>query len=166
MSLWTSMRPLARKLLKPILRYALDTPVVMGSNDRIHVGERAALANAILNVSSGHIYIEDRVIFTPNVMLMTGRHDFINGKRASVHPEHDDGSWGGGAIEVPESGHDIRICEGTVVYSGAIIVGGVTIGAHSIVAAGAVVTKSFPEHSFIAGVPARRLCDTRDIPSR
>jgi acetyltransferase-like isoleucine patch superfamily enzyme len=133
----------------------------MGPKERVHVGERAALANAVLNVSSGHIYIEDRVIFTPNVMLMTGRHNFINGKRASVNPEHDDGSWGGGPMEVPESGYDIRICEGSVVYSGAIIVGGVTIGAHSIVAAGAVVTKSFPEHSFIAGVPGKRISDTR-----
>ena len=66
-------------------------------------------------------------------------------------------------MEVPESGYDIRICEGSVVYSGAIIVGGVTIGAHSIVAAGAVVTKSFPEQSFIAGVPGKRISDTRGV---
>ena len=32
----------------------------------------------------------------------------------------------------------------------------------SIVAAGAVVTKDFPDHSVIAGIPARRIGDTRD----
>jgi acetyltransferase-like isoleucine patch superfamily enzyme len=32
---------------------------------------------------------------------------------------------------------------------------GVSIGSHSIVAAGAVVTKTFPEWSVIGGVPAR-----------
>ena len=34
---------------------------------------------------------------------------------------------------------------------------GVTIGDHSVVAAGSIVTKSFPERSLIAGVPAKKL---------
>ncbi len=38
-----------------------------------------------------------------------------------------------------------------------IILPGVEIGSHSIVAAGSVVTKSFPEYSVVGGVPARRL---------
>lgn len=36
-----------------------------------------------------------------------------------------------------------------------VVTKGVTIGGHSVVAAGAVVTTSFPECSIIAGVPAR-----------
>jgi acetyltransferase-like isoleucine patch superfamily enzyme len=39
---------------------------------------------------------------------------------------------------------------------------GVTIGAHSIVAAGAVVTKDVPPFSIVAGVPARVIGDRRD----
>lgn len=37
----------------------------------------------------------------------------------------------------------------------AVILPGVTIGEHSVVAAGAVVTKDVPSHSLVAGVPAR-----------
>lgn len=158
---WTRVRPLARRILQPVLRYALDTHVVMGDASRVTVGERVALANAILNVSSGRITIGSRTIMSPGVMLITGRHDFRHGTRVSLNPGMDDGSWGGGA-EVPMSGYDIVIGEGVWICAGAIVSGGVTIGSHSIVAAGAVVTRSFPEHSVIAGVPAVRIGDTRD----
>ena len=40
------------------------------------------------------------------------------------------------------------------VGANAVILPGVTIGHHSVVAAGAVVTKDVPPHSLVAGVPA------------
>ncbi|MDN4646522.1 acyltransferase [Arthrobacter sp. PsM3] len=49
----------------------------------------------------------------------------------------------------------IRICQGTWIGAGAIILGGVTVGEGSIVAAGAVVTGDVPPNSLVAGVPAR-----------
>lgn len=136
--------------------------MVMGDERRVHVGERVALANAILNVSSGRISIGDRTIFSPGVMLLTGRHEFVDGMRASYPPSRDDGSWGGGFVEVPTEGFDIAIGKGVWVSAGAIVIGGVSIGDHSIVAAGTVVTKSCPPHSIIAGVPGRIVGDTRD----
>ena len=41
------------------------------------------------------------------------------------------------------------------VGANAVILPGVTIGRHSVVAAGAVVTKDVPPHSLVAGVPAK-----------
>ncbi len=158
---WTTFRPLARRILRPILLFALDTHVVVGDSRRVHVGERVVLANAVLNVSSGSITIGDRTIFSPNVMVLTGRHEFRDGRRLSIDPKFDDGSWGG-SLEQPLEGFDIVIGDGVWVSAGAIIVGGVTIGHNSIVAAGAVVTRSFPDFSVIAGVPAARIGDTRD----
>jgi len=41
------------------------------------------------------------------------------------------------------------------IGANAIVLPGVTIGHHSVVAAGAVVTKDVPPHSLVAGVPAK-----------
>ena len=41
------------------------------------------------------------------------------------------------------------------IGTNAIILPGVTIGSHSVVAAGAVVTKDVPSHTLVAGVPAK-----------
>lgn len=41
------------------------------------------------------------------------------------------------------------------IGANAVILPGVTIGQHSVVAAGAVVTKNVPPHSLVAGVPAK-----------
>lgn len=49
----------------------------------------------------------------------------------------------------------ITIGDGCWVCTGATLLGGTTIGAHSIVAAGAVVKGEFPPRSVIGGVPAR-----------
>lgn len=41
------------------------------------------------------------------------------------------------------------------IGANAVILPGVTIGNHSVVAAGAIVTKNVPPHSLVAGVPAK-----------
>ena len=41
------------------------------------------------------------------------------------------------------------------IGANAVILPGVTIGHHTVVAAGAVVTKDVPPHSLVAGVPAK-----------
>ena len=160
-SLTNRKRNMARKLLRPFLKYFYDTHFVMGSPERLKIGERSALANTLFNVSSGNITIGDRSIFGQGVMVITGRHEFRNGMRISLGLNQDDGSWGGNS-EVPEEGFDISIGNGVFVASGAIILGKSHIGNNCIVAAGAVVTKSFPDHSIIAGIPARLIGDTRD----
>ena len=41
------------------------------------------------------------------------------------------------------------------VGANAVILPGITIGDHSVIAAGAIVTKDVPPHSLVAGVPAK-----------
>lgn len=154
-----------RAPMRPVVRFLkffyYNTHWVDGSAGRLHVGRRVGLANTLCNISSGSIWIGDHCAFGYNVMLLTGRHRFIGGTRASIGSSGS--PWGGGSDEVPESGYDIRIGEGCWVASGAIVTGGVTIGKHCIVAAGAVVTKDLPDHAIAAGVPARIVGDTRDL---
>jgi acetyltransferase-like isoleucine patch superfamily enzyme len=151
--------------LRPVVRFFLfffyNTHWVDGSAGRLHIGKRVGLANTLCNLSSGSIFIGDHCAFGYNVMLLTGRHRFADGMRASLAAASD--GWGGGAEEVPADGYDIRIGDGCWIASGAMITGGVTIGKHCIVAAGAVVTKDLPDHAIAAGVPARIVGDTRAL---
>jgi acetyltransferase-like isoleucine patch superfamily enzyme len=57
----------------------------------------------------------------------------------------------------PITSEGIKIGDGCWIGAGATIVDGVNIGKHSIVAAGAIVTKSFGDFSIIGGNPARLL---------
>jgi acetyltransferase-like isoleucine patch superfamily enzyme len=153
--------------LRPVVRFFLffyyQTHFVDGAAARLHVGKRAGLCNTVFNVSSGSIYVGDHVIFGYNVMVLTGRHQFVDGRRASLAAGVDSDGWGGGEDEVPSGGYDIRIGDGTWIASGAIITGGVTIGMNVIVAANAVVTMDVPDYSIVAGTPARVIGDTRNL---
>ena len=51
--------------------------------------------------------------------------------------------------------HPITVGKNVWIGSHATILSGVTIGDNSVVAAGAVVTKSVPANTVVAGVPAR-----------
>lgn len=156
-------RDLARFFLRPVARNLLETPVILGDKSRLILGERCAISNTIFNLASGTVNIGDRTIFGCGSMVITGTHNFLNGKRVSVWEEYDDGSWGGGAAEVSNSGRDIVIGTGVFVGVGVTVLGGTSIGDNCIIAAGSVVNKNFESYSLIAGVPARRVGDTREI---
>ena len=54
---------------------------------------------------------------------------------------------------------DVTIGDNCVIGLNAIIMPGVTLGAHTIVGAGAVVTKDTPGHCIVAGNPAKLIRD-------
>jgi acetyltransferase-like isoleucine patch superfamily enzyme len=149
-------------LLLPITKLGLacgfpnmDYAYVHGERRRLHLGRRVSTMNTLFNVMSGEIYLGDDTILSHNCQLLTGTHLFHNGRRASL--QH-----GSVIPEVPRAGRDIHLGTGCFVGAGAIILGGVVIGDHVIVAAGAVVTHDLPSHSFAAGVPARVIRVTSD----
>jgi acetyltransferase-like isoleucine patch superfamily enzyme len=49
----------------------------------------------------------------------------------------------------------VTIGDHVLIYSHAVIIPGVTVGHHSAIAAGAVVTEDVPPYALVAGVPAR-----------
>ena len=57
----------------------------------------------------------------------------------------------------PENDEEVIIEDDVWCGANVTILKGVTIGNGSVVAAGAVVTKSFPPYSIIGGVPAKLL---------
>jgi UDP-2-acetamido-3-amino-2,3-dideoxy-glucuronate N-acetyltransferase len=56
---------------------------------------------------------------------------------------------------------DTRVKRKAAIGSNVTIMAGVTIGEHSLIGAGAVVTRDVPDFAIVAGVPARVIGDTR-----
>jgi acetyltransferase-like isoleucine patch superfamily enzyme len=153
-----------RPLLRPIVRWAkyfsYNTHFIDGKKNQVSIGARCGLANTLFNTASGMIVVGDNCAFGYNVMLLTGRHNFVDGVRASLSNPKDS-EWGGGGIEVPSSGRDIIIGKGCWIASGVIVSGGVTIGDNCIIAAGSVVMQSIPAGSIAAGIPAKVVRSTK-----
>lgn len=127
--------------------------VIHGPADRLHLGKNVGCNNNVFfNTRSGHIYIGDDTVLSFYCMFLTGRHEFENG--ALKQPR---------SRQVPTSGYDIRVGKGCWIASGAIVLGGVTIGDHCLVAAGAVVTRDVPDYAIVAGVPAQIIGDVRNL---
>lgn len=148
------LRPLLRPIVRELLWYRYETHFISGDAQRVRIGRRVGIANTLINVASGNVEIGDYTIFGHNVMLLTGRHEFKGGRRASLTNPGSSG-WGGGPEEVPGTGFDIRIGSGCWIASGAIVIGPVTIGDDSIVMGGAVVTKDVPAGAIVSGIPAK-----------
>jgi len=58
---------------------------------------------------------------------------------------------------IPPDGRDIYVEEGAWIGTGAMVLGPCRIGAHAVVAGGAVVTADVAPGTLVAGVPARVL---------
>lgn len=83
------------------------------------------------------IEIGDNTIFAPGVKMISANHD------KNDLSKHD------------EKTGPIRIGNDCWIATNAVILPGVQLGNNVVVAAGAVVTKSFPSNVVIAGVPAK-----------
>lgn len=84
------------------------------------------------------VTIEDEVFIGHGVM-------FINDKKPSIENTLNK-TW---KLE------KVLIRKGAVIGTGAIILGGITVGEHAFIGAGAVVTKSVNANTIVIGNPAR-----------
>ena len=131
-------------LVKRILKKCGGNVIVknrcyFGNGDRLEIGNNSHLGqNATLG---GTISIGNDVLMGPDVVIMAMSHAF---DRVDI-PVNQQGS----TEEKIVIGDDVWI--GTRV----IILPGVKIGNHTIIAAGSVVTKSCEPYSIIGGVPAK-----------
>lgn len=121
---------------------ALTEPHIWGPPERLQIAATAVVNDALLNTVSGTITIEADAFFGHGVKVLTGTHDpaerGLERQRA-----------------VPPDGRDVHVERGAWVGSGAILLGPCRIGAHAVVAAGAVVTGDVAPETVVAGVPAR-----------
>lgn len=125
--------------------YLVDGTSLRAVNGRLSIGSRfAANGGTRIVADHGEIVIGNGVMIGPNVIIRASNHCTI---RTDI-PIWEQGQTGG-KIEI---GDDVWIGANVVVVSG------VRIGSHAIVAAGAVVTKDVPDYAIVGGVPARLIC--------
>ncbi len=69
-------------------------------------------------------------------------------------------------IPITQQGYEerrpVKLCDDVWIGARSIILPGVTVGSHSIVGTGAVVTRDVPEYCVVAGNPAKVVKDRRD----
>lgn len=70
---------------------------------------------------------------------------------------HDTVRWALSDGKAPYEYSPVSIGDCCFIGVKAVILRGVTIGNHCLIAAGAVVTKDVPDHTIVGGVPARKL---------
>lgn len=116
---------------------------VNAEGGKITIGHRFSMnSNVLLGAADGgEIVIGNHVMIGPNVVLRASDHVI-----SDTHKPMADQGHTGGKIVIND---DCWIC------ANAVITRNVTIGSHSVVAAGAVVTKDVDPFSVVAGVPAR-----------
>ncbi|HMJ05588.1 MAG TPA: acyltransferase [Chthoniobacterales bacterium] len=114
--------------------------VVHGPEERLVLGENTDPNDTIFNTMSGKISLGDFSIFGHGCQVLTGTHrtDAFLAERK----KH------------PREGRDITIGEGVWIGSGAIILGGVTIASHCVIAAGSIVRRDCLTPGIYAGNPA------------
>jgi maltose O-acetyltransferase len=111
---------------------------------QIHIGSRTFVNFGLVALDVARIDIGDDVQIGPNVQLLTATHP--------VDAEQRRAKW--------ESAQPIVIGDNVWLGGGVIVCPGVTIGADTVVGAGAVVTRDLPAGVVAVGTPARAVRST------
>ncbi len=115
----------------------------------IRIGRGCLIGEYCVIRGPGGVTICDRVYLSPSVHIYSSNHVFQDPEVCFV----DQG--------VTTEG--VTIEDGCWIGAMAVILDGVTIGRHSVIAAGAVVTKDVPPYSVAAGVPAEVVRSLRPV---
>jgi acetyltransferase-like isoleucine patch superfamily enzyme len=113
----------------------------------IRIGRRVFINQCCTLYDMGGVDIGDLVMIGPNVNIITTGHALPPSERRTY-------------VEAKP----IIIERNVWIATGATIIGGVTVGENSVVAAGAVVTRDVPPNSLVAGVPARVIRSLQEHP--
>jgi maltose O-acetyltransferase len=114
-------------------------PLYVDYGYQLRIGARTFVNFGLTALDVAAITIGDDVQIGPNVQLLTPAHP--------VEPEPRRAKW--------EAARPITIGDNVWLGGGVIVLPGVTIGANTVVGAGAVVTRDLPANVVAVGNPAR-----------
>jgi acetyltransferase-like isoleucine patch superfamily enzyme len=118
--------------------FVLIPPFYNTGGEEIRVGRNVFVNQNCTFYDLGGLDIADEVMIGPNVSIITSGHPLEPSRRRTT-----------------TIGKPIVIEKNVWIAAGAIIIGGVTVGENSVIAAGAVVTKDIPPNTFVGGNPAK-----------
>lgn len=119
----------------------LEPPFRCDYGYNIHIGTNFYCNFNCIVLDCGQVNIGDRVLLGPNVQIYAVGHHLDPAERSGP--------------DARETAPPIVIKNDVWVGGSAVILGGVTVGEGSTVAAGAVVTADVPPYSVVGGNPAR-----------
>ncbi|MDQ8730828.1 sugar O-acetyltransferase [Bradyrhizobium sp. LHD-71] len=118
--------------------FRLVPPFYTDCGKNIRIGSRVFINQNCTFYALAEIAIGDDVMIGPNVSLITSEHPVAPSQRRAYL-----------------LGRPITIEKGVWIAAGATVIGGVTVGENSVVAAGSVVTRDVPANTLVGGNPAR-----------
>ncbi|MCX8474853.1 MAG: sugar O-acetyltransferase [Sphingomonas sp.] len=118
--------------------FSLIPPFYTTGGENIRIGRNVFINQNCTMYDLGGIDIGDDVMIGPNVSIITSGHPVEPAQRRAA------------VVAKP-----IVIDRNVWIAAGATIIGGVTVGENSVVAAGAVVTRDVPPNTLVGGNPAR-----------
>ena len=107
----------------------------------VHFGSGIYANFNLTIVDDGHVFVGDKVMFGPNVVVATASHPIEPALRAKGL----------------QFNKDVYIGENTWIGAGVVIVPGVRIGKNTVIGGGSVVTKDIPDNVVAVGNPCRVL---------
>jgi acetyltransferase-like isoleucine patch superfamily enzyme len=124
------------------------TGIISNKGKGIKIGSRTGINTGAYLAGQGGITIGDDVITGPNLQIFSENHIF-----ADLHQI---------IKEQPLTRVGVTVGNNCWIGGGVTILDGVTIGNGCVIAAGSVVTKSVPDNSIVAGVPAKVIRNRAD----
>jgi galactoside O-acetyltransferase len=110
---------------------------------QLKIGDNCSVnTNVQFGATRGKIIIGDDVLIAANVVVRAANHSMLRG----LPMRHQ-----------PSTGGEIIIEDDVWIGSNAVVTADVTIARGTVVAAGAVVTRSTEPYSIVAGCPARKI---------
>ena len=124
----------------------IEPPLHANWGKYTHFGNNVYANFNLTLVDDTDIFVGDNVMFGPNVIIATAGHPVDPPLREKF-----------AQFNIP-----VRIGKNVWIGAGAIVLPGVTIGDHSVIGAGSVVTKDIPPNVVAVGNPCRVLREIND----
>lgn len=114
-------------------------------NIKVNIGDRSFIGRNVIIESFNQVIVEADVLIGPRVYISDSQHTY-NNPQLPIHYQPSKSMSG-----------KLVVKRGGWIGTGAVLVGGITIGYGSVIGANSVVTSDIPSHCVVFGNPSKIL---------